>query len=216
MVTGYSLLLACAITVAITLIIFPPSVQHQTLDELTMRFGYPGPTRYEREIRVRLTGGAIETPPARNRMLGNLVRVPPVTTGAVGPPTLPGSRHGSRTSGPSGLGGESNDDLISALRHRRYDLPTVQSEELVILALVKPEYPQVAIEQGLEGRVELLALVDIRGEVQEVDIVRSAGHLLDGAAAAAVRRCRFKPYVRNGRIQAVYADFKFNFTLLDR
>jgi TonB family protein len=214
-VTGYSLLMACAISVALTLLLFPPALRHQRLDEIALRFGYPGPTRYEREIRVRLTGEGVAIP-AQNRLLGNLLRVPDATPGPAGRPTPPGSVRGPRGAGPSGLGGLGYDELTTTSRHRRFDLPTVQSEELVILTLVKPDYPRVAIEQGIEGRVELLALVDTVGAVREVEILKSAGRLLDGAAAMAVRRCRFQPYARDGRVQSVYANFRFNFTLLDR
>ncbi len=192
-----------------------PGPLNQRLDEIALRFGYPGPTRYEREIRVRLTGEGVAIP-AQNRLLGNLLRVPDAIPGAAGRPTPPGTVRGPRGVGPSGLGGLGNDELTTLSHHRRFDLPTVQSEDLVILTLVKPDYPRVAIEQGIEGRVELLALVDTVGTVREVEILKSAGRLLDGAASMAVRRCRFQPYALNGRAQSVYANFRFNFTLLDR
>ena len=90
----------------------------------------------------------------------------------------------------------------------------MQSEDLIILELVRPEYPREAVEQGVIGHVELIALVNESGTVDDVEFVISAGPLLDDASERAVRQCRFLPYQRNGRPQAVYANFRFNFTLL--
>jgi protein TonB len=90
----------------------------------------------------------------------------------------------------------------------------VQSEDLIILELVRPEYPHEAVEQQLAGHVELLALVNERGTVDDVELVQSAGPLLDRAAENAVRRCRFAPYRVGGRPHSVYANFRFNFTLV--
>ena len=180
-----------------------------------MRFGYPGPTRFEREIRVRLTEESIQARPA-NRLMGGIQRLPAVAQADQGTPTRAGSRRRAGQGGQSRFPGLDLESVLGSIRHHRFDLPTVQSEELVIVSLVKPDYPPVAIEQGLEGRVELLALVNTRGLVEDVEILRSAGALLDGAASMAVRRCRFAPYRIGGRAQSVYANFKFNFTLLDR
>jgi protein TonB len=206
--------MACTLCLGLTLLLFPPALRHEPLDQIALRFGYPGPTHYEREIRVRLTGET-EISPAANRLLGNVRRVPDGVTGEGGRPSRAGVTRGPKGPGPSGLGGGGNDDVTS-LAHLRGSLPTVQSDELVIVTLVKPDYPRVAIEQGVEGRVELLALVDTVGAVRDVEVIQSAGRVLDGAASMAVRRCRFQPYVRNGRVQPVYANFRFNFTLLER
>jgi TonB family protein len=212
--TGFAILLACLLTYLGTLLLFPPSRRSESIEEAVLRFGYPGPTRYSREIRVRLTQeGPSPSPP--NRILGGIRRVPNVPQGAEGTPAPPRSRRARSRQVPD-LSGLSRDGTTGSLLRHRFDLPTVQSEELVIVNLVKPEYPLQAIERSLEGHVELLALVNEQGSVDDVEVIQSAGALLDQAAAAAVRRCRFLPYRIGGRVQAVYADFKFNFALVDR
>lgn len=212
---GVALLLACAFSVVSTLILFPPHTRDESIEQAAVRFGYPGPDVFLREINVRLTNEGIGSV-AANRLIGNVRRLKDKPVGDQGTPTKPGSRRGGGQGGLSDLAGEATQSSIGSLRGRRLNLPTVQSEELVIVTLVKPDYPRMAIDQGLEGRVELLALVNIEGEVEDVEIMKSAGHLLDGAAAAAVRRCRFLPYRLQGRVQSVYAYFRFNFALVER
>lgn len=212
---GVALLLACGFSVAFTLLLFPPHTRHQTAEQAAMRFGYPGPDVFLREIRVRLTNEGIGSVSA-NRLIGNVRRIPHAALGDNGIPAKPGSRRGGGQGGLSDIAGDATESSLGSLRGRHLNLPTVQSEDLVILTLVKPEYPRLAIDQGLEGHVELLALVDVDGKVREVEIVKSATPLLDGAAAAAVRRCVFQPYQPQGRPQAVYAHFRFNFRLVER
>jgi len=55
-------------------------------------------------------------------------------------------------------------------------------------------YPEAAIQQGLEGNVLVLLLVDEHGEVVAARVEQSSGHpLLDDAAVRAVRRLRALP-----------------------
>lgn len=211
---GVALLLACAFSVAFTYVVFPPHTHNETFEQAAVRFGYPGPDVFLREINVRLTSEGIGSV-AANRLIGNVRRLKDKPVGDQGTPTRPGSRRGGQ-GGLSDLAGEATQSSLGSLRGRRLNLPTVQSEDLVIITLVKPDYPRLAIDQGLEGHVELLALVDIEGTVEDVEIVKSAGPLLDGAATAAVRRCRFEPYRLQGRVQSVYAYFRFNFQLVER
>ena len=85
-----------------------------------------------------------------------------------------GGGHGAG-SGPGAAGGETR-------REARYrDTP-------------RPEYPESARRQGLEGRVLLRVLVDERGQSKQVEINHSSGSAaLDRAAAEAIRRWRFDP-----------------------
>jgi TonB family protein len=212
---GLALLLACAFSVAFTLALFPPRTHEESFEQAAVRFGYPGPDVFLREIHVRLSNEGVGSR-AANRLIGNVRRQKDRATGDRGIPVRPGSRSRGGQGGLSDLAGEAAQSSIGSLRGRRLDLPTVQSEDLVIITLVRPDYPPAAIDQGLEGHVELLALVNVKGEVEDVEIVQSAGHLLDGAATAAVRRCRFEPYRLQGRIQSVYAHFRFNFQLVER
>ena len=212
---GLGALLANLVGLGVVFALFPPQTQQETFEEAAARFGYEGPTQYVREIRVRLTNEGVGSVTAR-RLVGGLQRIPDRPLGERGTPVAPGARRGGGQGGRSDLPGSADESSVGSLRGRRLNLPTVQSEQLIIVDLVRPDYPDLAIRQGIEGRVELLALVNTRGRVEDIEIVKSGGPLLDEAASKAVRRCRFLPYRVNGRVQAVYADFRFNFTLLDR
>jgi protein TonB len=210
---GKAVLLSSLISLLITFGLFPPASRHDSAEEITRRFGYPGPTHFEREIRVRVFDQS-PSDLAPNRLMGGLRQDAGASdVGAPVPQARPRgkSNHPRQFPGLDGLA-ESGLDRSRSLRH--LNLPTVQSEDLIILELVRPEYPRQAVEQGLAGHVELLALVNERGTVDDVELVQSAGPLLDAAAELAVRRCRFAPYRVDGRAQSVYANFRFNFTLV--
>jgi protein TonB len=206
---GLAVFLSCLVSCLVTVLLFPPSRRVENLEETMQRFGYPGETRYQREIEVRLSDQA-PLLLGQNRLMGGLKR----RDAAAGTPVPEKgmSRRKGKQLDFEGLAGLSENG--TAGRHLHHlNLPTVQSEDLIIVELVRPEYPRDAVAQGVTGRVELLALVNVRGTVDDVEVVQSAGGLLDDAAAQAVRHCRFLPYRMNGEIQPVYADFHFNFTL---
>ena len=210
---GLAVLSSCLLSCLLTFLLFPPATRKQNLEELMLRFGYPGATRYEREIRVRLSD---QTPSelGRNRMMGGTQRTEEPKVAGNPVPVNERSRRKGRQRQFPGLAGLTESGTDAAHRIRHLNLPTVQSEDLIIVELVRPAYPPEAVQQGIIGRVELLALINVRGTVDDVEIVQSAGALLDDAAAQAVRRCRFLPYRVEGEARPVYADFRFNFTLL--
>lgn len=56
-----------------------------------------------------------------------------------------------------------------------------------------PDYPRVAVLRRLEGTVVVRMIVDLSGQVLEVEVVSSSGHgFLDRAALKAARRYRFE------------------------
>jgi TonB family protein len=61
-----------------------------------------------------------------------------------------------------------------------------------------PAYPKAARALGLEGLVELELRIDVRGEVREVRLRRSAGAPLDDALLKAVAGWRFAPATDRG------------------
>ncbi|MFQ5743663.1 MAG: TonB family protein [Acidobacteriota bacterium] len=58
---------------------------------------------------------------------------------------------------------------------------------------VAPEYPEAARRAGLQGVVILRALIDERGTVGSLDVIRGLGTELDGAAIDAVSKWRYQP-----------------------
>jgi TonB family protein len=174
------------------------------------RFGYEGRDRYVRRIILESTG-------PQNLTTGRemtLVRQQAVKGGieksarSRSPQAIPETR--PRRFGP----GESAEDLLARARAIYRSAPVVQSENLIIEVLVKPQYPEDARTRNIEGKVALVALVDTAGSVASVDLMASTGERqLERAATEAVWQCRFRPYRVDGEVREVYAVFRFSFRL---
>jgi len=80
------------------------------------------------------------------------------------------------------------------------------------LATVLPNYPEMALEEGLEeDEVHLEALVDEQGKVDTV-IAFSGAPLFQDSALAAVKRWQFTPALRMGRPLPTWVTFRFQFS----
>ncbi len=177
-------------------------------------FGFEGREQYVRRIYLETAG------PPGPRPGRPTVYFPSVATQRGGrapiassadPHALPETRRVG--SGP----GESSDDLLARARVLYGGSALViQSEDLVIEELVRPEYPENARERNAEGLVAFVATVDVTGAVTRVDLLSSTGDReLEDAAAEAVRQCRFRPYRVDGMPTEVRAVFRFNFRIYD-
>ena len=180
------------------------------LQRAVARFGYEGPTQYVRRImlsQLQGTGEAISE-------LGPLNPVPRRRGGdARKRHTDPLSNNVEirpRIAAP----GTSNDNLIERVTSRAVGVPVVQSEELVIDVLVRPDYPTSLAERNIEGKVMVQALVDTTGKVVDVQVMASTGESqFERAAEKAVWQCRFRPHRLNGITSEVYAVFRFAFRI---
>ncbi len=75
-----------------------------------------------------------------------------------------------------------------------------------------PIYPVTAKSMRMTGVVRIEVMVDEEGQVAEVQ--KSSGpSLLRGAATDAVRKWRFKPFIRDGEPVKATGFVSFNFTL---
>jgi len=80
------------------------------------------------------------------------------------------------------------------------------------IAYVAPVYPQLALAARVEGTVILQAVIDEKGRVRELRVLR--GHpLLDDAAMQAVERWQFTPTLLNGTTVPVVMTVTVTFTL---
>lgn len=77
---------------------------------------------------------------------------------------------------------------------------------------VPPVYPSVAAQSGLEGVVVLECVIDPRGRVADVKVVRGLP-LLDEAAVEAVRRWVYTPTLVNGVPTSVIMTVRVRFRL---
>ena len=83
----------------------------------------------------------------------------------------------------------------------------------VALRKVDPGYDRGAIREGVEGTVELYAVIHEDGKVDSVRVVRSLDPRLDESAVRALLRWKFQPATRNGHPVGLEALVQIPFTL---
>ncbi len=179
-------------------------------DIRVMRFGFAGPPRYVELMQV----DARPTDWLQPRDVGRIV-TRSGRRGTVDERSKPVARRRDATNArPVTEFGEVGNDLVARAIASRGKVPVMQSTELVIEDLVRPEYPEEARRRGAEGHVAVLARVDTLGNVAEAQVMNPSGETdLDEASLVAVLRCRFKPYRDRGRLTEVYAVFRFAFRI---
>ncbi|HVT61544.1 MAG TPA: energy transducer TonB [Thermoanaerobaculia bacterium] len=89
----------------------------------------------------------------------------------------------------------------------------VTRPEVIEQTRILPDYPLAALQAGLEGVVVVKAVIDERGEVGGIEVLRGLGFGCDEAAVAAVRQWRFKPATRHGSPVKVFYLLTVNFRL---
>ncbi|MEM7586919.1 MAG: TonB family protein [Acidobacteriota bacterium] len=74
-----------------------------------------------------------------------------------------------------------------------------------------PEYPDAAWARGVTGDVLVRAVIDERGKVADVEVLRGLPYGMTEAAVAAIERWRFAPATRHGEAVAVYRNLSVRF-----
>lgn len=82
----------------------------------------------------------------------------------------------------------------------------------LLIKQAQPAYPADALRLGVEGPVQLLATISKTGEISSVKIL-SGDTRLAHAAASAVKRWKYKPYLLNGEPVEVETQVTVNFKL---
>ncbi len=77
---------------------------------------------------------------------------------------------------------------------------------------VVPEYPALARKAGIEGTVVVRVLIDEKGNVAKAEIFKSIP-MLDSAAIAAARQCKFTPGQQRDKKVKVWMAIPFTFKL---
>ena len=89
-----------------------------------------------------------------------------------------------------------------------YDDPPVP------LRPIRPKYPEIAQEAGIEGTVVVQVFVDDKGRVKETVILKGIPNTgLDEAASEAIRSVRFRPAKQRERAVGVWISIPVNFRL---
>ena len=97
------------------------------------------------------------------------------------------------------------------------DVPAADSPEAAHLRAprpfrrLQPKYPDTAAHMEVVATVDVLAEIDARGEVAQVEVVRWAGYGLDESVLATVRQLHFFPAQRDGVPVAMRVLLRYNF-----
>jgi len=79
---------------------------------------------------------------------------------------------------------------------------------------IRPKYPEIAKEAGIEGTVIVQAFVDKKGRVKETIILKGIPNTgLDEAAITAIRKTRFVPAKQRERAVGVWISIPVHFRL---
>jgi TonB family protein len=77
---------------------------------------------------------------------------------------------------------------------------------------VPPDYPPMARQMKVQGKVEVDVVIDADGNVEEVKIL-SGNALLTGAVVNSVKKWKFTPFTQNGAPAKAVAALDFDFKL---
>tara|TARA_B100000676_G_C18016577_1_gene810026 strand:- start:529 stop:1143 length:615 start_codon:yes stop_codon:yes gene_type:complete len=84
----------------------------------------------------------------------------------------------------------------------------------VAMTPIRPVYPEIAQEAGIEGVIVVQAFIDEKGRVKETLILKGVPNTgLDEAAMDAIRKTRFKPAKQRERSVGVWISIPVNFRL---
>lgn len=79
----------------------------------------------------------------------------------------------------------------------------------------KPEYPALAKNAGITGKVFVKVLVDKDGTPKKAVVIKSESELFNESAVAAAMKSKFTPAVNKGEALAVWIVLPYKFTLGD-
>ena len=84
----------------------------------------------------------------------------------------------------------------------------------VAMSPIRPRYPEIAQEAGIEGVVVVQAFIDEKGRVKETLILKGVPNTgLDEAAMEAIRKTRFRQAKQRERAEGVWISIPVNFRL---
>ncbi|HGY55415.1 MAG TPA: energy transducer TonB [Caldithrix abyssi] len=86
------------------------------------------------------------------------------------------------------------------------------SQKPVLIHKEKPVYPDLARKAGIEGIVVVLVTIGKDGSVEDAKIYKSLP-MLDEAALAAAKKCKFKPAKQRDKFVRVKMTIPFHFKL---
>jgi TonB family protein len=82
-----------------------------------------------------------------------------------------------------------------------------------IVQKLVPQYPAAAKQQGIQGAVQLMAVISAEGDVLSLNVLESPSELLSESALTAVRQWKYEPTLLNGKPVEVATQITVNYTL---
>ncbi len=155
------------------------------------------------------------------------IRVPPSGTTVMAGPVLPSqTESNSGPHDPTTIGdiGRGNSELFALLGSRGPVAPIIERtipkrwrvsggvEQGLLVSNVKPVYPKIAREAGVQGDVVLQAVIGKDGRIENLHAV-SGNPLLIKSALDAVQQWRYRPYLLNGEPVEVETQITVRFTV---
>jgi protein TonB len=166
-----------------------------------------------------LSNGALRTPtkiPQKIQMIKEEEAPPPmaVTGGVVG--GVPGGIPGGQLGGVIGGIVSATSNLAAVPKFVPVTPQRVRISQGVTKGLLihkqEPVYPTLARAARVQGDVVLSAVIDVNGQIQNLQLI--SGHpMLVPAAITAVKLWRYKPYLLNGQPVEVETTITVIFTL---
>jgi TonB family protein len=105
-------------------------------------------------------------------------------------------------------------DLDAALAKQNFMTALVPASELTALKTVQPNYPAKALNNKLEGWVDVEFTVAESGKVKDVGVrATSIPGVFEDAAVKAVSQWRYKPVLRDGKPVPVRSQIRVRFAL---
>ncbi|MEO5987743.1 MAG: energy transducer TonB [Candidatus Eisenbacteria bacterium] len=179
--------------------------------EQARRFGFEGPEQWVERIRLEEIGAQERAGTTTYELVFEDATLGGEANKPVPSPPRGGTvpRRMLMDDGP----GAQDRDLLARARALRLEGPVILSDQLIAERIVRPEYPDDAIDHDIEGIVELVALVDTTGAVVEVQILKSSHPLLEKAAIDAIVQCRYRPFRLHEQTLRTWAAFRYAFSL---
>ncbi len=82
-----------------------------------------------------------------------------------------------------------------------------------LLKFVEADYPAKAREDFIEGAVQLILVIDEKGNVSKVEVKEAPDKLLGTAAEAAAWQFEFSPAEVDGKVSTIQVSYTYNFVL---
>lgn len=97
--------------------------------------------------------------------------------------------------------------------------PNISVEGFLPMDMVIPEYPALALQNGIEGWVQVQFTIDAHGQIIQPHIIaRSPSRIFDRSVLAALKKSHYRPQMLDGEpviVQGVTELFRFKISTVD-